>query len=229
MTNKNVDEGKFNDLRQLMVSQIENHTASVLENSGITSCSQGVLSALAKVPRHKFLPINLEAYAYADTALPIGNGKTISQPFIVALMTELLKIKKNAQILEIGTGSGYQTAILAELAKNVYTVEIIKNLSENARAILLDQGYRNIYFRIGDGNWGWPDFAPFDCIIATAASELIPAELIKQLKPNGRMVIPTGMIDKQNLLLVTKDSGNKIATKNIIPVRFSSMTPIRNH
>lgn len=228
MTNTNHNHAKFTDLRELMVQQIENLTASVSNKTGITSCSKNVLSALAKVPRHEFVPFNLGGCAYADTALPIGSGKTISQPFIVALMTELLKLKKSNRVLEIGTGSGYQTAILAELAKDVYTVEIIESLSETAESILIGQGYRNVSFHLGDGNWGWSDYAPFDCIIATAASELIPAELLKQLKPNGRMVIPAGIVEKQDLLLVTKNGRGEIATKNVIPVRFSSMTSEKN-
>lgn len=181
-----------------------------------------VLEAMLKVPRHLFVPEAYRDQAYMDGPLPIGKGQTISQPYIVALMTELLELDGDEKVLEIGTGSGYQAAILAELAREVYTIEIIPELSKRAETILRGLGYKNIHFRIGDGYKGWPEEAPFDAIIVTAAPPEVPQALVDQLSDDGgRMVVPVGTWD-QDLLLIIKEGG-KITRKNIAPVRFVPM------
>jgi protein-L-isoaspartate(D-aspartate) O-methyltransferase len=176
---------------------------------------------MRKVKRHLFVPLIYRPLAYADSPLPIGMDQTISQPYIVALMTELLHLKGNEKVLEIGTGSGYQAAILAELAREVYTIEILEPLARRAEKMLTELNYRNIHVKIGDGFLGWPEQAPFDAIIVTCAPEEIPAPLIEQLAEGGRLVIPVG-VHWQNLKLVQKTEGNLI-TKDIIPVSFVPM------
>ena len=183
-----------------------------------------VKSALARVPRHKYVPFELQQVAYEDMPLPIGCGKTISQPFMVALMTDLLEVEPDDRVLEVGTGLGYQSAVLAELAEQVYTVELIAELAEEARNRLTEAGYHNIESRVGDGNYGWPEYAPFDKIIVTAAPELMPGALLQQLKPGGRMVIPAGLEDYQHLMLVEKDEAGKVTTRELMQVRFSQLT-----
>lgn len=180
-----------------------------------------VLSAMLKVPRHEFVPENLKRFAYEDRPLPIGEDQTISQPYIVALMTELLALKGDERVLEIGTGSGYQAAILAEIAKEVYTIEIIPSLARSAEERLKRLGYKNIKVKIGDGYKGWEEYAPFDAIIVTAAPDHVPQPLVDQLKVGGRMVIPVGSMF-QELKLITKNGG--IRERDIIPVRFVPMT-----
>lgn len=179
---------------------------------------QRVLVAMRKVPRHLFVPGDMVRYSYADEPLPIGHGQTISQPYIVAYMTEALELKGQERVLEVGTGSGYQTAILAELAKEIYTVEIVEPLSLRAREILDRIGYRNISFKIGDGTLGWEEFAPFDAIMVTAAPPAIPQKLKEQLKIGGRMVIPVGE-EFQDLVLVIRGK-KKFQKKRLLPVRF---------
>lgn len=181
-----------------------------------------VLSAMLKVPRHKFIPEEYRAFAYYDSPQPIGEGQTISQPYIVALMTELIEPKEEDKVLEIGTGSGYQAAILAELVKEVYTIEIIPTLAKRAEETLKQLGYTNIHVRCGDGFQGWPEAAPFDAIIVTCAPPEIPEPLIQQLKVGGKLVIPVGEY-YQELVLVTKTEKG-IKKKSIIPVRFVPMT-----
>jgi protein-L-isoaspartate(D-aspartate) O-methyltransferase len=181
-----------------------------------------VLSALVKVERHRFVPEKYLDSAYSDQPLPIGEGQTISQPYIVALMTELLELKGNEKVLEIGTGSGYQAAILAELTKEVYTIEIIESLASKASKTLSELGYQNVTVKAGDGYLGWPEAAPFDAIIVTAAPDHIPKPLIDQLKEGGRMVVPVGT-HTQELLKIVKRSG-KIETTSVIPVLFVPMT-----
>ncbi len=181
-----------------------------------------VLNAMLKVERHKFIPEELRKYAYNDHPVSIGEGQTISQPYIVALMTELLELKGNEKVLEIGTGSGYQAAILAEICKKVYTIEIISTLGKNAEKLLKELGYKNIKVKIGDGFEGWKEYAPYDGIIVICAPEKIPEPLIEQLAEGGRLVIPVGDYF-QELLLVRKVKG-KIIEKSIIPVRFVPMT-----
>lgn len=182
---------------------------------------KNVLAAMEKVPRHRFVPENVIKYAYEDEPLPIGSGQTISQPYIVALMTELLELKKHSKVLEIGTGSGYQAAVLAELCDSVYSIEIVCELADRADSILKALDY-NATVKCGDGYQGWPDHAPFEAIIVTAAPEKIPQPLLDQLAEGGRLVIPVGS-HNQELKLIRKESG-KIKEMNVIPVRFVPMT-----
>lgn len=181
-----------------------------------------VLDVLSKTPRHKFVPDDMVLYAYDDRPLPIGEGQTISQPYIVALMTELLSLSGKEKVLEIGTGSGYQSAILSLLSNKVYTIEIVKSLAIQAKKVLQELELHNVYVRWGDGYKGWPSEAPFDCIIVTAAPDTIPEALIKQLKIGGKLVIPVGKY-WQELKVISKTSDSKINEKTIIPVRFVPM------
>jgi protein-L-isoaspartate(D-aspartate) O-methyltransferase len=174
-----------------------------------------VLAALRKVPRHEFLPEAIRGMAYADNALPIGEGQTISQPYMVALMTELLALKGTERVLEIGTGSGYQAAVLAELCEKVYTVERIKTLADRARATLDRLGYRSIAIKVYDGTYGWKDMAPFDAILVTAGSPDIPAPLVEQLKEGGKMVIPVGTRYGQELIRVIKTAEGTVKEQTI--------------
>ncbi len=190
---------------------------------GVTE--QKVLDAMARVPRHQFVPKRQQAQAYRDAPLPIGHGQTISQPYIVALMTEKLQLEPDDRVLELGTGSGYQAAIVAELVREVVTIEIIEPLARNATRLFRQLGYRNITTLWGDGYFGWEKASPYDAIIVTAAASHIPPPLIEQLKPGGRMVIPVGAsVWTQNLLLVEKDKEGEITTRNLIPVRFVPLT-----
>lgn len=206
-------ENNFAKLRHRMVDQ-------QLTPRGISD--KLVISAMLKVPRHEFVPKNFIEYAYRDSALPIEENQTISQPYIVALMTQLLDLKGQEKVLEIGTGSGYQSAVLAEIAKEVYTIEILKPLADSAKRRLENMGYKNIKVLCGDGYLGWPQFAPFDAIMVTAAATQIPQPLIGQLKIGGRLVIPLGNIEQQ-LFLVIKEK-DAIVKKRIIPVIFVPMT-----
>lgn len=184
-----------------------------------------VMKALAEVPRHLFVPDPQRRYAYQNRPLPIGHGQTISQPYIVAIMTDLLKLTAEDRVLEVGTGSGYQAAVLAELVKQVYSIEIIEPLGQRARDLLNKLDYDNIETRIGDGYYGWEAHAPFDAIIVTAAADHIPPPLIAQLKPGGRMMIPVGSrFMTQQLVIVEKDSDSKVTTRLILPVRFVPLT-----
>jgi protein-L-isoaspartate(D-aspartate) O-methyltransferase len=184
-----------------------------------------VLSAMRTVPRHAFVRPAEQRFAYTDNPLPIGYEQTISQPYIVAFMTEALKLTRNSKVLEIGTGSGYQAAVCAEIAREVYTIEIVEELAESAKKRLKELGYRNVFAKAGDGFFGWPEHALFDAIIGTAAAGRIPEPLIKQLKPGGRMILPYGSPRGfQYLVLVTKDKDGNISHKNVMPVRFVPMT-----
>ena len=223
MTAANTNEDQFALLRRTMVEQVALHADHVSGKTGRDAIAHPVMEAIGRVPRHAFVPVEMTLYAYLDSPLPIGCGKTISQPFIVALMTDLLEIGAGHRVLEIGTGLGYQAALLAELAAEVYTVELIKELGQSGRRRLDEQGYGNVQFRIGDGSLGWPDHAPYDRIIATAAPDLIPPALLQQLKAGGRMVIPAGLEDDQRLLLVTKDGDGRYETDEILPARFSHL------
>lgn len=182
-----------------------------------------VLAAMRKVERHRFVPAGVRARAYEDVPLPIGYGQTISQPYIVALMSELLELKGNERVLEVGTGSGYQAAILAELAQDVFTIEILPDLARTAAERLKGLGYESIHVRQGDGYKGWPEAAPFDAILVTCAPDRIPEPLVQQLKKGGRFVIPVGDYPNQVLYRIDKTDG-KLIQHPIIPVRFVPMT-----
>jgi protein-L-isoaspartate(D-aspartate) O-methyltransferase len=181
-----------------------------------------LIQAMLKIPRHMFVPEDLRESAYGDNPIPIGMDQTISQPYIVALMTELLRLKEGEKVLEVGTGSGYQTAILAEMGCEVYTIEILEPLLDKARKTLESLGYDNIRYRTGDGYKGWEEFSPFDAIIVTAAPDHIPQPLIDQLKINGRMIIPVGDLYQELVLIKKKEKG--VDMKTITPVRFVPMT-----
>jgi protein-L-isoaspartate(D-aspartate) O-methyltransferase len=213
----------FSLLRQQMLAEIAAETAYARTVLGKAALSDQVMDVMGKVPRHEYVPIELQPYAYVNSPLPIGFDKTISQPFIVALMADLLDIRANDTVLEIGTGLGYQAAILAELARKVYSVEIIEELARQAKRRLGQQGYTNIELKVGNGYHGWPEHAPFDKVIVTAAPDLIPPPLIRQLKASGKMVIPAGLPETQQLLLVEKDREGRVTTREILRVRFSEL------
>lgn len=177
-----------------------------------------VLMAMEKVPRHKFVPDKMKLYAYNDEPLAIGEGQTISQPYIVAYMTEALQLQQTDKVLEIGTGSGYQTAILAEIVRDVYTVEVIESLSKRSQEVLAELGYINIQFKVGDGTYGWEEFAPFDAIIVTAAPRVVPPSLQEQLSIGGRLIVPVGDTF-QELVLVLRDQEG-FTEKKLLSVRF---------
>jgi protein-L-isoaspartate(D-aspartate) O-methyltransferase len=208
-------------LREDMLAVIAAGAFALRNTIGKSAFDERVMTAMGKVPRHEFVPIELRPYAYANVPLPIGLGKTISQPFIVALMTDLLDINADDSVLEIGTGLGYQAAILAQLALKVYSVEIIEELSQKAKRRLREQGCSNVELKIADGYHGWSEHAPFDKVIVTAAPDLIPPPLIHQLKAGGKMVIPAGLPHTQQLILAEKLANGRMAMKEILPVRFS--------
>lgn len=190
-----------------------------IAGQGITDTT--TLRAMRTVPRHEFVPERYRDQAYGDHPLPIGYGQTISQPYIVAYMTEIIQPRPGMKVLEVGTGSGYQAAILAEAGCEVYTIEIFRDLATSAQERLARLGYRSVKVRHGDGHFGWPEEAPFDAIVVTAAAGYIPPDLIAQLKPGGRMVIPVGSVyGVQNLILVQKDQDGNTRTRNLLPVRF---------
>ena len=219
-----MNDQQFAEMRKHMVMEIVSTTVMVGERLGRYNLDPRVMDVMGRVKRHEFVPVEIQPYAYMDRPLPIGYDKTISQPFIVALMTDLLQVGPEDTVLEIGTGMGYQSAILAALARKVYSIEIIEPLAQQAMKRIAAAGFRNVEVRIGNGYNGWPEHAPFDRIIATAAPDLIPASLLNQLKPGGRMVVPAGLADSQQLILVEKSAdGGKISTKEVIPVRFSEM------
>ena len=201
-------------------NKVSNMVKDQIEKRGIRD--KGVLRVMQETPRHLFIPENLKNLAYEDGPLPIGEGQTISQPYIVALMTELLNLKGNERVLEIGTGSGYQSAILSPLVKELYSIEIVKTLTEMASKILKEMHYDNVTVKYGDGYKGWIEYAPYDAIIVTAAPEHIPQILIDQLKVGGRMVVPVGS-KYQKLKVITKTNEGKFGEENIISVRFVPM------
>ena len=209
------------DTKQALIDEIVSETAETATLTGRETLSPKLLAALAKVRREAFVPASEVQLAYLNTPLPIGHGQTISQPFIVAIMTELLDPEPEDVVLEIGSGSGYQAAILAELVHKVYGVEIVPELVKNARRALADEGYRNVEIRCGDGNDGWPEHAPYDAIIVTAGAADVPPALLSQLKPGGRMIIPVGELYAiQRLVLITKDAAGKIDQKDVLGVAF---------
>lgn len=218
-----MDEQQVDLMRQQMVAEVVAETVFLTPRLGKAALNARVIEVMAKIPRHEFVPVELRPHAYVNRPLPVGYDKTISQPFIVAVMTDLLEPQPGDVVLEVGAGVGYQAAILAELVKQVYSIEIIEELALGAKRRLHRLGYRNVEVRIGNGYYGWPEHAPFDKIMVTAAPDLIPPPLIAQLKLGGRMVIPTGISDKQQLVLVEKAENGKLTTKEILQVRFSEL------
>ena len=212
----------FEALRRRMLAEISAATVHVSGLIGKAALDERVMTAMGNVPRHEFVPIELQSYAYANLPLPIGFDKTISQPFIVALMTDLLDISANDAVLEIGTGLGYQTAILAQLAREVYSIEIIEELGQ-AKQRLRRKGCTNVELKIANGYHGWSEHAPFDKVIVTAAADLVPPPLIHQLKNGGKMVIPAGLPDAQQLVLVDKEGNGRVTMREILPVLFSQL------
>jgi protein-L-isoaspartate(D-aspartate) O-methyltransferase len=219
----------YSDERREMVAAIRTIAPRLAGEIGKPTLDDRVLRAMAKVPRQEFVPVEVKPYAYLNRPLPIGLDKTISQPLIVAVMTDLLELRPDDVVLEVGTGLGYQTAVLAELAGRVYSVEIIEELAQAAVQRLKEQGYANIAVRVGNGHFGWPEHAPFDKVIVTAAADLIPPPLINQLKAGGRMVIPVGLPNAQQLLVADKDLNGRVGTKQIMQVLFSLLEGADEH
>ncbi|MBO3275889.1 protein-L-isoaspartate(D-aspartate) O-methyltransferase [Pseudomonas sp. Milli4] len=211
----------FTPLREAMVREIAAMSAVTRDETGRAEFAAPVMAAMARVPRHRFVPPDETPYAYENRPLPIGHGQTISQPYIVALMTDLAQVEPSDVVLEIGTGSGYQAAILAELAQAVYTMEIIEPLAIQAGERITRLGYANVQARLGDGYYGWPEHGPYDAILVTAAASHVPPPLIAQLKAGGRMVIPVGApFMTQYLLLIEKANDGSLSTRQVLPVRF---------
>ena len=220
-----MSESDYAAARARLVAVIESDVRETSVYLDTEALDPRVMEAIATVPRHQFVPDDQRAHAYENRPLSIGHGQTISQPYIVAIMTDLLKLKPDDRVLEIGTGSGYQAAILAPLTETVFTIEIIEPLARQAQARFRRLGYANIRSRIGDGYYGWEEHGPFDAIIVTAAADHVPPPLIKQLKPGGRMVIPVGgRFLTQQLVLVSKDDDQHVTTRQILPVRFVPLT-----
>ena len=219
------DDFKYQQMQQQMLVQIKQDTRVTHIATGISELSPKVIKAMTDVKRHLFVPEQFDEYSYHNRPLPIGSGQTISQPFIVALMTELLAIENHHKVLEVGTGSGYQAAILAKFSDRVFSIEIIEELGVSAAKRLKSLEYNNVKVKVADGYKGWPDEAPFDAIIVTAAALEIPPPLIAQLKAGGRMVIPVGGQNQvQQLKLVAKDDTGKVTIKDILAVRFVPLT-----
>jgi protein-L-isoaspartate(D-aspartate) O-methyltransferase len=215
----------FSSLRARLVSEVDALYAETRAETGLSSMSPAVRAALGKVERHRLVPASQVPLAYRNHPLPIGSGQTISQPYIVALSADLLKVDSNSVVLDVGTGSGYQAAVLAEIVKQVYSIEIVETLGKTAAARLAEMGYQNIEVRIGDGYQGWPEKAPFDGIVVTAAAPRVLQVLVEQLKPGGRMVIPVGGGDIQYLKLITKRADGSYDERNVLPVRFVPLVP----
>lgn len=215
----------FRAAREGMVREIEVDVRRTSEHIGKTVLDSRVMEIMAGVPRHEFVPAAVRDHAYENRPLPIGYGQTISQPYIVAVMTDLLKVGSGSTVLEVGTGSGYQAAILAEYVRSVYSVEIVKELADAAAERLKRLGYGNVEVRTGDGYYGWKEHAPFDGIVVTAAAGHIPPPLLDQLKPGGRMIIPVGgPFYVQRLMLVEKGQQGEIKTRQVLPVAFVPLT-----
>ncbi|WP_284616123.1 protein-L-isoaspartate(D-aspartate) O-methyltransferase [Aquabacterium humicola] len=224
-----MSESEFAELRQSMIAEIVAMTVFSCGQLDKAALQSRVLDAIGEVPRHLFVPPLLKPLAYLNRPLPIGCDKTISQPFIVAVMTDLLDPRPSDRVLEIGTGLGYQCAVLSALVQRVYSIELIELLAHQAERRLADAGCRNVVLRIGDGNEGWPEQAPFDKIMVTAAPEHIPPALIAQLKPGGRLVLPAGPPDAQRLIVVQKALDGTLAQRELLPVRFSQLDTAAPH
>ena len=218
-----MDNQQLDLMRQQMIAQVVAEAVFLTPQLGKSAFAARVIEAMNRIPRHEFVPLELQPYAYLNVPLPVGYGKTISQPFIIALITDLLEPRPGDVVLEIGAGVGYQAAILSELVTRVYSIEIIEELALDTKRRLERLGYRNVEVSVGNGYYGWAKHAPYDKIIVTAAPDLIPPPLITQLKPGGKMVIPTGIPEKQQLVLLEKAESGKLATRDILPVRFSQL------
>jgi protein-L-isoaspartate(D-aspartate) O-methyltransferase len=218
-------DDSYQKARQKLVSEIVSDVQETSIYLDKDALDPRVIEVMATVPRHEFVPLLQRPLAYLNRPLSIGHGQTISQPYIVAVMTDMLKPKPDHRVLELGTGSGYQAAILSQLVKDVYSIEIVRPLGEQAKQRFLSLNYANIHSRVGDGYYGWPEAAPFDSIIVTAAASHIPPPLLKQLKPGGRMVIPVGSyFTVQSLVIVEKDNKGNLTTRQTLPVRFVPLT-----
>jgi protein-L-isoaspartate(D-aspartate) O-methyltransferase len=218
----------FADQRARMVAEVEVMYAETRGLTGLPAMAPRVRAALGKVERHRLVPPAQRALAYRNHPLPIGQGQTISQPYIVALSTDLIAPQPQHIVLEVGTGSGYQAAVLAEIVARVYSIEIVQSLAVTAESSLKELQYRNIEIRVGDGYKGWPEKGPFDAIVVTAAAPRVPEALVAQLKPGGRMVIPVGEAGgAQELLLLVKTAEGRVEQKRILPVRFVPLVPGR--
>lgn len=214
--------------RHAMLVEIENDLRATASSTGVRQLDPALRAAIARVPRHRFVPSRWSALAYENRPLPIGDGQTISQPFVVALMSQLIEPRPHHRLLEIGTGSGYQAAVLAGLAARVHTIEIVRPLGERAAALLRELGYTNVEVRIGDGRLGWPEAAPFDGIVVTAASEQVPQPLIDQLARDGRLVAPIGpQGTSQKLLLMHKRPDGRTVEREVLQVRFVPLVRAR--
>jgi protein-L-isoaspartate(D-aspartate) O-methyltransferase len=210
--------------RRHMLLEIAAHAVLLRDRIGKAALEPRVMAAMGTVPRHIFVPAEIRQYAYLDQPLPIGYGKTISQPFMVALMTDLLELREDDRVLEIGTGLGYQAAVLARLARRVHSVEIIDELAQDAAGRLKEAGCNAVEIKVANGYYGWPEHAPFDKIVVTTAPQLVPPPLLAQLNRSGRMVIPCGLPDaQQQLMLVDKDAAGRISMREILPVRFTPL------
>ena len=219
------DEAAFAAQRERLLREVDADVSRLAINLGFSKLSPQVRDALRAVPRHRFVPPEQRRNAYLNRPLPIGFGQTISQPLIVAVMSELLQIQPGDRVFELGTGSGYQAAVLAALDAEVYSVEIVPQLGERAAAALLQSAARKVVTKVGDGYFGWETKAPFDAIIVTAAGDHIPPPLIRQLKPGGRMVLPVGgRYFTQQLVLVTRDAAGTVSTRELLPVSFVPLT-----
>jgi protein-L-isoaspartate(D-aspartate) O-methyltransferase len=219
------ENGRFTRERAALLEEIQADLSLTDSHLGWKQLDPIVMAAMGSVKRHRFVPPKYVKQAYANHPLPIGHGQTISQPFIVALMSQLLAVGPGERVLEVGTGSGYQAAVLAEMGVSVFSIEIIPPLAESARKRLFSEGYDRVRVTIGDGYLGWPEQAPFDAIIVTAAADHIPPPLIAQLKKGGKMVIPVGgHFAVQQLVLLTKDEAGNVFTRQLLPVRFVPLT-----
>jgi len=218
-----MEDRQLDLMRQQMIAEVVADAVFLTSQLGKSAFDARVIEVMGKIPRHEFVPVELRAYSYVNSPLPVGYGKTVSQPFIIALMTDLLEPRPGDVVLEVGAGVGYQAAVLAGLVKQVYSIEIIEELALDTRRRLKRLGYRNIEVGVGNGYYGWAEHAPFDKIIVTAAPDLIPPPLIAQLKPGGKMVIPTGIPDKQQLVFLEKTEAGKLSTREVLPVRFSEL------
>jgi len=219
------DESAYAEARGRMVEAVARMTRETARETGREALAPSVMAALGRVPRHRFVPPALVHRAYENSPLPIGQGQTISQPYIVALSTDLIEPKPGDVVLEVGTGSGYQAAVLAELVGTVCSIEIVEPLGREAERRLAANGYRNVVVRIGDGYAGWPERAPFDAIVVTAAAPHVPEPLVAQLKPGGRMVIPVDAgAFGQDLLLIRKHADGTLSRTVVLPVRFVPLT-----